>query len=59
MTNAEAQEELWAIIEQNPDKPEVYWPFVVEFVAGWIVNRPGLLPVQPEDLAHLWHEAQA
>ena len=33
MTTAERQEELFAAIEQNPDKPDAYWPLIVEFVA--------------------------
>lgn len=39
MTNAEAQEEIFAAIEQNPGKPEVYWPLVVEFVAEWMTGN--------------------
>lgn len=31
-------------------------PVVVEFVADWIVDRPGLLPVQPEGLASAWRK---
>lgn len=36
MTNAEAQEELFAVIAQYPGRPERYWPLVVEFVADWM-----------------------
>lgn len=36
MTNDERQEELFAAIEQNPGKPEAYWPLIVEFVAQYM-----------------------
>lgn len=60
MTNGERQEELWAAIEQNPGKPEVYWPLVVEFVSDWLEREPfdGHRPALPT-LAHDWREEQS
>ncbi len=60
MTNFERQEEIWAVIEQNADKPEVYWPLVVDFVYDWInqYDGPGHA-MKPGVMAYEWHEAQA
>jgi hypothetical protein len=35
---------------------EKAWPVVVEMFARWIEDRPGLLPVQPEDLSRQLRE---
>jgi hypothetical protein len=31
-------------------------PAIVAFVEGWIIARPGRLPVPPEDFAWQWRE---
>lgn len=57
MTNDERQEELFAVIEQNPGKPEVYWPIVVDFVYDWINNYDGPgHAMQSGVMAYAWHE---
>lgn len=54
--SAPTKEELQTILfEANMDWPRP-WQLVIEFVAEWLVSRPGLLPVQPEDLADAWRE---
>lgn len=35
------------------------WPVISRFFARWIIDRPGLLPVQPEDLMRMWQEEAA
>lgn len=57
MTNAERQEEIFAVIEQNPGKPEVYWPLIVEFVADWLEAEPyEPHTLSPTQLAQDWRE---
>lgn len=56
-TNYEAQEEIFAVIEQNPGKPEVCWPLIVEFVADWLMDEPHEPhTVSPRQLAQDWRE---
>lgn len=51
--------ELFAELERwglTPGQVCVMWPVISRFVDKFIVGRPGLLPVQPEDLAKQWRE---
>lgn len=59
-TSYEAQEEIFAAIEQNPGKPEVYWPLIVEFVANWLEAEPyEPHTLSPRQLAQDWREENA
>lgn len=43
----------------SPGQACYMWPILVRCVAKWIVERTGLLPVQPEDLMRQWQEDMA
>lgn len=40
----------------TPGQIATMWPSLSRFVAKFLIGRPGLLPVQPEDLLAEWRE---